>query len=216
MAENFGIYDTSTGLWLSCLQGWQFGGRPQEWNKIAKASNIIGHAPAMYRGKLQARIISAEAISKALERQSSAQQETVCEQEVQVSDREMAKLKRVLDMSPSALLVLIEYADILSRHLDEINADYILRLKKADGIQQDYLHLIENEDLTDKEKVKLFDDIKASRHGRREVKNVLSAIDVMRDGDNVSKKVDSLKEWKYTPRQSPDMFPTESERYNIS
>lgn len=231
MAERFGVYDTSTGLWVSHLKGWQFGDKPQEWGKIAKASNIIGCAPSKFKGRLAVRMINVDTLQKAVEQrekvrkqkeqqeeQQRAQQadEQGCIDFLNASDSDLSKLRKLLDMSPRNLLVLIEYADILSKFQQEIHADYNLRLRKADGKQQDYLHFIENEDLTDAEKAHLFDEMKDFRHERREIKNILAALDVMKDGGDVSKKADSLREWTYTPRQSPDMFPTESERYNIS
>lgn len=231
MADKFGIYDTSTGLWISNLKGWEFGDAPYEWTKITKASNVIGSAPTSYRKKLAVRIINNETLAKALK-----QRERLMEQERQAmasqlqtaggtaisnsmdtaSDSDLSKLRKLLDMSPRNFLVLMEYADILSKFQQEIYADYNLRLRKADGKQQDYLHLIENEDLTDAEKAHLFDEMKDFRHERREIKNVLAALDVMKNGGDVSKKTDSLRDWTYTPRQSPDMFPTENARYKAN
>lgn len=231
MAEKFGIYDTSTGLWISNLKGWEFGDAPYEWTKITKASNVVGSAPSSYRKRLAVRIINNETLRKASEYRERliAQQENQAmasqlqtadssdsTDTMQASDSDLSKFRKLLNMSPRNFLVLMEYADILSKFQQEIQSDYNLRLRKADGKQQDYLHLIENEDLTDAEKAHLFDEMKDFRHERREIKNVLAALDVMKDGGDVSKKADMLRDWTYTPRQSPDMFPTECARYKIS
>ena len=231
MAEKFGIYDTSTGLWISNLKGWEFGDAPYEWTKITKASNVVGSAPSSYRKRLAVRIINNETLRKASEYRERliAQQENQAmasqlqtadnsdsTDTMQASDSDLSKFRKLLNMSPRNFLVLMEYADILSKFQQEIYSDYNLRLRKADGKQQDYLHLIENEDLTDAEKAHLFDEMKDFRHERREIKNVLAVLGVMIDGGDVSKKADSLRDWTYVPRQSPDMFPTESVRYKIS
>ena len=231
MAEKFGIYDTSTGLWISNLKGWEFGDAPYERTKITKASNVVGSAPSSYRKRLAVRIINNETLRKASEYRERliAQQENQAmasqlqtadnsdsTDTMQASDSDLSKFRKLLNMSPRNFLVLMEYADILSKFQQEIYSDYNLRLRKADGKQQDYLHLIENEDLTDAEKAHLFDEMKDFRHERREIKNVLAVLGVMIDGGDVSKKADSLRDWTYVPRQSPDMFPTESVRYKIS
>lgn len=231
MADKFGVYDTSTGLWISSLKGWEFGDTPYEWTKITKASNVVGTAPSSYRKKLAVRVINNETLQKASEYRERliAQQESqamasqlqtadnsVSTDTTQASDSDLSKLRKLLNMSPRNFLVLMEYADILSKFQQEIYSDYNLRLRKADGKQQDYLHLIENEDFTDAEKAHLFDEMKDFRHERREIKNVLAALDVLKDGGDVSKKADSLRDWTYVPRQSPDMFPTENARYKIS
>lgn len=231
MAEKFGIYDTSTGLWISNLKGWEFGDAPYEWTKITKASNVVGSAPSSYRKRLAVRIINNETLRKASEYRERliAQQENQAmasqlqtadssdsTDTMQASDSDLSKFRKLLNMSPRNFLVLMEYADILSKFQQEIYSDYNLRLRKADGKQQDYLHLIENEDLTDTEKSHLFDEMKDFRHERREIKNVLAVLGVMIDGGDVSKKADSLRDWTYTPRQSPDMFPTENERYKVN
>ena len=232
MADKFGIYDTSTGLWISSIKGWEFGDAPYEWTKITKASNVVGTAPSSYRKKLAVRVINNETLQKASEYRERliAQQESqamasqlqtadstaISNSMETASDSDLSKLRKLLNMSPRNFLVLMEYADILSKFQQEIYSDYSLRLRKADGKQQDYLHLIENEDLTDAEKAHLFDEMKDFRHERREIKNVLAALDVLKDGGDVSKKADSLRDWTYTPRQSPDMFPTESARYKVN